>query len=103
MTKATCDFCGKKTEVQRTHYGSGFGYIRLICAECQKELNAEIIHPEKKIITFDDWVKDVLRIEPRQITHLSPEEQKNVSFTVSVDNLIKLWNAGVENGLMSKG
>ena len=45
---AMCDFCGKKTEVKRTHYGSGFGYVRLICADCQKELNAEIIVPEKK-------------------------------------------------------
>lgn len=43
MTIATCDFCGKKTEVKGTHYGSGFGYVRLICADCQKELNAEII------------------------------------------------------------
>lgn len=50
MSKATCDFCGKKTEVKRTHYGSGFGYVRLICSECQKELGAEIIKPEKKAI-----------------------------------------------------
>ena len=48
MTIATCDFCGKKTEVKRTHYGSGFGYVRLICSDCQKELNAEIIVPEDK-------------------------------------------------------
>ena len=48
MTKAICDFCGKKTIVQRTHHGSGFGYVRLICSDCQKELNAEIIKPEKK-------------------------------------------------------
>ena len=46
MTIATCDFCGKKTEVKRTHYG--FGYVRLICTDCQKELNAEIIVPEDK-------------------------------------------------------
>lgn len=45
---AMCDFCGKKTEVKRTHYGSGFGYVRLICADCQKELDAEIIGSEKK-------------------------------------------------------
>lgn len=36
MTIANCDFCGKKTEVKRTHYGSGFGYVRLICAKCAK-------------------------------------------------------------------
>ena len=57
---------------------------------------------ENEIITFDDWVKNVLRIEPSQITHLSPEEQEKVSFTVSVNNLIKLWNAGVENGLIGR-
>ena len=45
---ATCDFCGKKTEVKRTHYGTSFGYVRLICSDCQKELNAEIIVSEKK-------------------------------------------------------
>ena len=48
MTIANCDFCGKNAEAKRTHYGSGFGYVRLICAECQKELNAEIIKPAKK-------------------------------------------------------
>lgn len=46
---ATCDFCGKKTEVKRTHYGTSFGYVRLICSDCQKELSAEIIVPEKKV------------------------------------------------------
>ena len=45
---AICDFCGKKAEVKRTHYGSGFGYVRLICADCQKEFEAEIIVSEKK-------------------------------------------------------
>ena len=34
--------------MRRTHYGSGFGYVRLTCSDCQKELNAEIIVPEKK-------------------------------------------------------
>lgn len=38
-----CDFCGKNTYVNRTHYGTTFGYVRLICSECQKELGAEII------------------------------------------------------------
>ena len=49
-------------------------------------------------MTFDDWVKDILKIEAREIIHLTPEEQKKVYFTVSADDLIKLWNAGVENG-----
>ena len=48
QTIANCDFCGKKTEVKGTHYGSGFGYVRLICSECQKELGAELIKPEKE-------------------------------------------------------
>ena len=48
MTISNCDFCGKKAEVKRTHYGSGFGYVRLICIECQKELNAGIIDTKKK-------------------------------------------------------
>lgn len=50
-------------------------------------------------MTFDDWVKDTLKIEAREITHLTQEEQKKVYFTVSADDLIKLWNAGVENGV----
>lgn len=41
MIIANCDFCGKKTEVKRTHYGSGFGYVRLICAKCIKELTSD--------------------------------------------------------------
>jgi len=36
------------TFAERTHYGSGFGYVRLICADCKKELGAEIIKPKKK-------------------------------------------------------
>lgn len=49
QTIANCGFCGKKTEVKRTHYGSGFGYVRLICSECQKkELRVEFIEPEKE-------------------------------------------------------
>ena len=51
---------------------------------------------------FDDWVKDILKIEAREITHLTPEEQKKVYFTVSADDLIRLWNAGVENGLYGR-
>ena len=38
MTVTNCDFCGKKTEVKRTHYGTSFGYVRLICKDCAKEL-----------------------------------------------------------------
>ena len=53
----------------------------------------------KGIMTFDNWVKDILKIEPSRITALSPENQKCIKFTVSVDDLIKLWNGGVENGL----
>ena len=47
MTIANCDFCGKKAEVERTHYGTSFGYVRLICKDCAKELGAEIIGKEK--------------------------------------------------------
>lgn len=38
-----CDFCGEKKEVKRTHYGTSFEYVRLICNDCAKELGAEII------------------------------------------------------------
>lgn len=34
-----CDFCGKKKEVFRTHYGSGFKYVRLMCSDCEKRIN----------------------------------------------------------------
>ena len=53
-------------------------------------------------MTFDNWVKETLGIEGSEITHLTPENQKIIKFTVSVDALIKLWNAGVENGLKGK-
>lgn len=46
-TIANCDFCGKKTEVVGTHYGSGFGYTRLICSDCKKELGAKSIKEEE--------------------------------------------------------
>ena len=46
MTIANCDFCGKKTEVVGTHYGSGFGYTRLICSDCKAELGAKSIKEE---------------------------------------------------------
>lgn len=48
MTIANCDFCGKKTEVKRTHYGTSFGYVRLICKDCAKELEAKIIGEDKE-------------------------------------------------------
>lgn len=48
MTIANCDFCGKKTEVIRTYYGSGFGYVRLICSDCKKELGAKSIEEENE-------------------------------------------------------
>ena len=53
-------------------------------------------------MTFEDWVKEELGIEGREITHLMPEEQKNFKLIVSADALIKLWNAGVENGFKGK-
>lgn len=43
-----CDFCGAKTKVVRTHYGSGFGYIRLICMDCKKKLGAKSIKEEEE-------------------------------------------------------
>ncbi len=43
-----CNFCGQSREVKRTHYGTSFGYVRLICSECQKELGAELIQPDKE-------------------------------------------------------
>ena len=48
MTVTNCDFCGKKTEVKRTHYGTSFGYVRLICKDCAKELGAKIIGEDEK-------------------------------------------------------
>lgn len=42
-----CDFCGEKKEVKRTHYGTSFGYVRLICNDCAKELGAEIINKKE--------------------------------------------------------
>lgn len=47
MTVTNCDFCGKKTEVKRTHYGTSFGYVRLICKDCAKELKAKIISEDE--------------------------------------------------------
>jgi len=42
---AKCDFCSKKKKVFRTHYGSGFGYIRLMCNDCKGKIEKE--HGEK--------------------------------------------------------
>ena len=61
MTIANCDFCGKKTEVVGTHYGSGFGYTRLICSDCKKELGAESIKEEtEKKVKGEENEKDNL-------------------------------------------
>ena len=51
MTRAICDFCGQKTEVERTHYGTTFGYVRLICSECKRELGAKSIKEERIVGT----------------------------------------------------
>lgn len=51
MTRAICDFCGQKTEVERTHYGTTFGYVRLICSECKRELGAKSIKEERIVST----------------------------------------------------
>lgn len=37
---AECDFCGEKTDVAITHYGTSH-YNRLVCKECAKELKIE--------------------------------------------------------------
>lgn len=57
MINSSCDFCGKKANVERTHFGSGFGYVRLICSDCRKELGAEIIESSnnKIIRSYGDF------------------------------------------------
>lgn len=42
--------------------------------------------------TFDDYVRNVFKIEPREITHISPEEQKKKTFKITADELINIWN-----------
>lgn len=42
--------------------------------------------------TFDDYVKNTFSIEPRELTHLSPEEQKKKTVAITVDELINIWN-----------
>lgn len=42
--------------------------------------------------TFDDYVKNVFNIEPSELTHISPQEQKNKKVEITVDELINIWN-----------
>lgn len=42
--------------------------------------------------TFDDYVKNTFNIEPRELTHISPEEQKKKTVVITVDELINIWN-----------
>lgn len=42
--------------------------------------------------TFDDYVKNTFNIEPRELTHISPEEQKKKTVAITVDELINIWN-----------
>ena len=42
--------------------------------------------------TFDDYVKTVFNIEPSELTHSSPQEQKNKTVEITVDELINIWN-----------
>jgi len=41
-----CDFCRTRLPVRllkRTHYGSGFGYVRIACQDCMERLGSEEI------------------------------------------------------------
>ena len=42
--------------------------------------------------TFDDYVKNTFNIEPRELTFISPEEQKKKTVAITVDELINIWN-----------
>ena len=42
--------------------------------------------------TFDDYVKNIFNIEPSELTHISPQEQKNKTVEITVDELINIWN-----------
>lgn len=53
--------------------------------------------------SFEDWVSDVLNIDPATVTHISPEAQKHKMVIVSVDDLINLWNSGVLAGGKKNG
>lgn len=46
--------------------------------------------------TFDDFVRDVIKVEPSKLTHLSPEEQKKEKVLIPIDSLISTWNEMVE-------
>ena len=42
--------------------------------------------------TFDDYVRNIFKVEPSELTHLSPEEQKKKTVKITVDELINIWN-----------
>ena len=42
--------------------------------------------------TFDDYVRSVFKIEPTELTHISPEEQKKKTVKITADELINIWN-----------
>lgn len=42
--------------------------------------------------TFDDYVKNTFNLEPRELTHISPEEQKKKTVAITVDELVNIWN-----------
>lgn len=42
--------------------------------------------------TFEDYVKNIFNIEPTELTHISPEEQKKKTVAITADELISIWN-----------
>ena len=52
MSKRKCDWCGSTEDVKRTHYGTTFGYIRLMCTNCaesiEKETGSKIVFLDEK-------------------------------------------------------
>lgn len=42
--------------------------------------------------TFDDYVRCIFKIEPTELTHISPEEQKKKTVKITADELINIWN-----------
>ena len=42
--------------------------------------------------TFDDYVRNIFKIEPTELTHISPEEQKKKTVEITADELINIWN-----------
>ena len=39
--KRKCDWCGGSNDVKATHYGTTFGYVRLMCSECAEAIKKE--------------------------------------------------------------